>query len=157
MASADIDIRRVITGVRAVVPEGGFPSDGTTFELELKDSRRIPADLVIPATGQTPNNQFVETLEPTTETPIINPANGFLNVQPTLQLKDPAYPNIFAAGDIADTGAHKAARPGMAQAEVVAKNIFAMIEGREPSEKPQINPPAIHLTLGLVSEFSPVL
>jgi len=131
-----------------VVPEGGYPTK--PFELELKDGRTVPADLVIPATGQIPNNDFVKTLKPTTGSPLINPVNGFLAVKPTLQLQDPAYPHIFAAGDIADTKAHKAARPGMAQVEVVAKNIAAMIEGREPKDTLVVNPPAIHLTLGVV-------
>ncbi|PKS05406.1 hypothetical protein jhhlp_008782 [Lomentospora prolificans] len=144
---------KAITGVRAVVPEGGYPNDGKPFELELKDGQKVAADLVIPATGQIPNNDFVKTLEPTTETPIINPANGFLHVRPTLQLQDPAYSNIFAAGDIADTKAHKAARPGMAQAEVVAKNICALIEGCEPQHTIVVNPPAIHLTLGVTKNM----
>ncbi|THU93503.1 hypothetical protein K435DRAFT_903526 [Dendrothele bispora CBS 962.96] len=39
------------------------------------------------------------------------------------------YPNVFAIGDVADTGAHKAAKPGSyAQAEVVARNIEKMIK-----------------------------
>ena len=55
-------------------------------------------------------------------------------------------PYIFAVGDVADTGAHKAAKP-RGQAGVVAKNIAEMVRG----EHVQIGSPAIHLTLGLVS------
>ncbi|KAJ9144646.1 Oxidoreductase [Pleurostoma richardsiae] len=139
----------VISGTRAVVPPNGFPSDGNTFQVELKDGRTIPADLVIPATGQIPNNQFVKTLEPSTSTPILNPDNGFIKVRPTLQFQDPKYPYLYAIGDIADTGAHKAARPGAGQAQVAAKNIIAMIQGREPTENITVGPPGIHLTLGL--------
>lgn len=68
-----------------------------------------------------------------------------------MQFQDPKYSHLYAVGDIADSGAHKAARPGMAQAAVVAKNIASMVEGREPTETIEITPPAIHLTLGLVS------
>ena len=38
-----------------------------------------------------------------------------------------AHPHVFAIGDIADTGANKAARPGFAQAEIVARNIARLI------------------------------
>jgi apoptosis-inducing factor 2 len=140
----------VITGTRAVVPPSGFPTSVDDFQLELKDGRRISANLVIPATGQTPNNQFLRDLEPTPGSAILNPANGFIRVLPTLQFQDPKYPNFFAAGDIADSGAHKAARPGVGQARVVADNVVAMISGQAPTEHITITPPAIHLSLGLV-------
>lgn len=140
----------LVTGSRAVVPPGGFPLEGENLEVELKDGRKIPADLIIPATGQIPNNQFLETLEPSPDHQILNKANGFINIRPTLQFNDPNYSNLYACGDIADTKAHKAARPGMAQARVVAENIVAMIQGKEPIEKITVAPPAIHLTLGLV-------
>lgn len=136
-----------------MVPPNGFPTDGTRFQVELQDGRKAPpADLIIPATGQTPNNQFLSDL-PTTSGPLINPANGFIKVLPTLQFQDPKYPNFFAAGDIADSGAHKAARPGAGQAKVVAENIVAMIAGGQPVEKIVVTPPAIHLTLGLVKNM----
>lgn len=134
----------LITGNRVVVPEGGFPSDGSTFKVQLKDGAEIETQLVIPATGQVANNELVRTLPGQ-----INPNNGFIRVQSTLQLQD--YPNIFAVGDIADTGAHKAARPGAAQAAAVAKNIRALIDGSRPTEKYSVSPAGIHLTLGLVS------
>jgi NADH dehydrogenase FAD-containing subunit len=67
-----------------------------------------------------------------------------------MQFLDEKYSNLFAVGDIADTGAQKAARPGSAQAAVVAKNIQAMIEGRTPDEIFVKGPGAIHLTLGMV-------
>jgi hypothetical protein len=66
---------------------------------------------------------------------------------------DENYPNMFAVGDIADTGAQKAARPGAAQAAVVAKNIQAMIEGKVPSDTFVKGPGAIHLTLGMVCKL----
>lgn len=134
----------VITGNRVVVSEDGYPSDGSTFAVKLRDGREIETQLVIPATGQTANNELVRNLPGQ-----INPDNGFIRVRSTLQLKD--YDNIFAVGDIADTGAHKAARPGAAQAAAVAKNIRSMIDGNRPAEKFTIAPAGIHLTLGLVS------
>lgn len=141
----------LITGTRAVLPPPGTVDPGRSFDLELKDGRSVPTDLVIPATGQIPNNQFLQGLKPSSESPILNAANGFIRVRPSLQFQDPNYSHLFAVGDIADSGAHKAARPGVGQASVVAKNLLAMIEGREPSENVAITPPAIHLSLGLVS------
>ncbi|RMJ17322.1 hypothetical protein CDV36_003024 [Fusarium kuroshium] len=143
----------LVTGSRAVVPSGGFPTEGENLEVELKDGRKIPADLIIPATGQIPNNQFLKTLQPSADNEILNQANGFINIRPTLQFNDPNYSNLYACGDIADTKAHKAARPGMAQARVVAENIAAMIQGKEPIEKITVAPPAIHLTLGLTKNM----
>ncbi|CAK9782267.1 FAD/NAD(P)-binding domain-containing protein [Cutaneotrichosporon oleaginosum] len=133
----------LITGSRVVLPKDGFPSDGSTFGVKLQDGRELQTQLVILATGQTPNNELVATLPGE----LINPDNGFIRVNPTLQL--PGYPHIFAVGDIADTGAHKAARPGAAQAAVLTKNVVSMLEGREPSDKITITPPALHITLGL--------
>jgi NADH dehydrogenase FAD-containing subunit len=139
---------RLITGNRVVVPDDGFPTQVTQLNVQLKDETFIPADLVIPATGQIPNTQFLSGLGEIKS--FTNPNNGFIRVKPTLQLQDQRYPYIFAVGDVADTGAHKAAKPGGGQAGVVARNIAQMITGVEPEEHIQIGPPAIHLTLGLV-------
>jgi NADH dehydrogenase FAD-containing subunit len=105
---------------------------------------------VIPATGQTPNNQFLKELEPTPGHNIINERNGFIKVTPTLQFADPKYPNLYACGDIADSGAHKAARPGAGQAAAVAQNIASMVQGGQASQNITVEPPAIHISLGLV-------
>ncbi|KAK2001676.1 FAD/NAD(P)-binding domain-containing protein [Colletotrichum falcatum] len=144
---------KLITGTRAVFPPIDLPHDDAKVVLKLNDGRELVADLVIPATGQKPNSGFVQTLQPSGGEPLLNPSNGFIKVLPTLQFKDPAYPNLFAAGDIADTGAHKAARPGMAQAQVAARNIIAMIEGRDPAERFSVRPPGIHLSLGLTKNM----
>ncbi|RGP77768.1 oxidoreductase [Fusarium longipes] len=143
----------VITGTRAVIPQQGLPTDGSEFVLELKDGRKIPTNLVIPATGQTPNNQFLHNLQPTSGHKILNSANGFIQVLPTLQFADPSYSNLYACGDIADSGAHKAARPGAAQALVVAQNIAAMVQGTQPTNEITVDPPAIHLSLGLTKNI----
>jgi NADPH-dependent 2,4-dienoyl-CoA reductase/sulfur reductase-like enzyme len=136
-----------------VIPPGGFPNNGAVFEVELKNKEKIATEFAIVATGQTPNNQFLLGLDATAPDSLINPANGFIRVRPTLQFQDPLYPNLFAIGDIADSGAHKAARPGSGQAVVAVKNIMALIEGKEPTENVDIGPPGIHMTLGLVRCF----
>ncbi|TGJ78336.1 hypothetical protein E0Z10_g10430 [Xylaria hypoxylon] len=141
---------KLVLGSRVNIPEDEFQNtSGGPITVSLQNGKTLQADVVIPATGQTPNTQFFSTLPASSENSLINPANGFVRVKPTLQLQDPNYPHLFAVGDVADSGAHKAARPGAAQAQVVAKNILDLVEGREPSEKIEVNPAAIHLTLGL--------
>jgi NADH dehydrogenase FAD-containing subunit len=152
---ADLGVN-LVTGSRVVIPAGGFPDDPKQpFTIHLQDGRTLPAtDLAILATGQTPNNQFLSSLLPpasaSSTTPLLNPQNGFINVRPTMQFADPAYSHLFAVGDIADTKAHKAAKPGFVQAAVAARNIAAMVEGREAREELTVGVAGIHLTLGLV-------
>jgi len=143
---------RLITGSRVTIPEGGFPNNGTPFEVQLTNGTTESTEFVILATGQTPNNQLVSELKPSeiSGPSIINPDNGFIRIRPTMQFLDEKYSNLFAVGDIADTGVQKAARPGLAQAAVVAKNIQALIEGRKPEDTFVKGPGAIHLTLGMV-------
>ncbi|KAJ1329818.1 apoptosis-inducing factor 2 [Microdochium nivale] len=147
---------KTVLGTRVAMPPNGIPVDAKS--IKLQDGRELAADLIIPAVGQTPNSQFVTagglepSSSPSSSSPaesLVNPQNGFIRVRPTLQFRDPKYPHLFAVGDIADTGAHKAARPGAAQAAVVAKNVLALIAGREPEDRIVVDPPAIHLTLGL--------
>ncbi|KAH6847104.1 hypothetical protein B0I37DRAFT_374300 [Chaetomium sp. MPI-CAGE-AT-0009] len=147
----------VVLGSRAVVPEGGWPvvggggaAAGEKVEVRLQDERVVTGDVVIPATGQTPNTGFVVGLEaPVEPGAVVNPRNGFVRVRPTMQFADARYPHLFAVGDIADSGAHKAAKPGMVQAAVAARNIASMVAGCEAMEEMSVTPAAIHLTLGL--------
>ncbi|KAI0121079.1 hypothetical protein BJ170DRAFT_698544 [Xylariales sp. AK1849] len=145
---------KLVLGSRVVLPPNGFQNTGgKPVTIELQDGTVLSADVVIPATGQTPNTQFLANLPSSLPDSLTNPANGFIRVRPTLQFQDPKYPQLFAVGDIADSGAHKAARPGAGQAQVVAKNILAMIAGNEPSDHIVVSPPGIHLTLGLTKNL----
>ncbi|RHZ53003.1 NAD(P)/FAD-dependent oxidoreductase [Aspergillus thermomutatus] len=140
---------RLITHARVSVPSEGFPTDGKAFDVQLTNGSKVSTEFVILATGQRPNNDLLTSLTPSKPGSVINPDNGFVRVRPTLQLQDENFPNIFAVGDIADTGAQKAARPGSVQAGVVARNIQALIEGRRAEEEYTPPPAGIHLTLGL--------
>ncbi|KAI0458178.1 FAD/NAD(P)-binding domain-containing protein [Xylaria acuta] len=147
----ELDVKLVL-GSRVNIPADEFQQENVSGEpitVSLQNGSTLQADVVIPATGQTPNTQFLSALPASSESSLVNRANGFIRVRPTLQFQDPAYPNLYAVGDVADSGAHKAARPGAAQAQVVARNILDMVEGREPSGNIEVAPPAIHLTLGL--------
>lgn len=121
--------------------------------MQLTNGSKVSTEFVILATGQRPNNDLLTNLTPSSSGSLINPDNGFIRVRPTLQVQDERFPNIFAVGDIADTGAQKAARPGSMQAGVVARNIQALIEGRRAEEEYVPPPAAIHLTLGMVSSI----
>lgn len=75
----------------------------------------------------------------------------FIRTSKTLQIIDAQYPNIFAVGDVAATGAHKAAKPGGQQAALVVKNIQHLLDNEPLEEYDTSEPAAIHLTLGVVS------
>ncbi|KAI9374799.1 hypothetical protein BJX61DRAFT_496401 [Aspergillus egyptiacus] len=140
---------KFITGSRIQIPPAGFPPT-TPFPVHLTGGTKLPSefDFVILATGQSPNNSLLSDL-PVSAGPLLNPDNGFIRIRPTMQFLDGKYPHLFAVGDIADTGLRKAARPGSAQAGVVARNIHSLITGREPLEEVSRAPAGIHLTLGL--------
>lgn len=82
----------------------------------------------------------------------VDQESKYIKVRPTLQIADPQYPKVFALGDVADTGAGKAARPATVQAQIVAENIMSLIKAEDADLKEyKADPPAIHLSLGLVS------
>lgn len=57
-------------------------------------------------TGQVPQSSLLQSVSPD-----CIDDDGYIRTLRTLQVIDPAYPNIFAIGDVAATGAHKAAKP----------------------------------------------
>ncbi len=125
--------------------------DGKGKVVELMDGGEVQADCVISCTGSRPLSAPVLSLSPSA----IDPATGYVHVKPTLQIHpssatDPEYPNVLAIGDVADTGAHKAARPAFAQVDVVVANIRRLMEGKGEKLDEYVVPPAgIHLALGL--------
>ncbi|CAL3972305.1 hypothetical protein PZA11_004548 [Diplocarpon coronariae] len=141
--SAELGIKLKL-GSRVKLPAGGYPNDGSMFEVELEDGTKIPADFAIVATGQTPQSEIVRQLSPQSVD-----KNHFVKVKKTLQLVDERFPNVFAIGDVADTGAHKAARPAARQASLVAENIAHSVAGEPLEEYEILEPPAIHMTLGI--------
>ncbi|KAL0465136.1 oxidoreductase [Neurospora intermedia] len=163
---AELGVETVL-GKRAVVPpgEGGWPlpvpgEEGKKkMEVRLVDGSVVEGDVVVQATGQEPNNGFLLGLEGKEEEKgrVVNPRNGFVKVKPTMQFADERFSEfMFAVGDIADSGAHKAARPGMVQAAVAARNVVKLIEGGknpEELESVEVQPAAIHLTLGLTKNI----
>ncbi|GAA6017902.1 hypothetical protein JCM10207_003493 [Rhodosporidiobolus poonsookiae] len=151
---------KTVLNVRADIPEGGYEAlneSGEGGEVVLKDGRRIKADYVIHALGQTPSSDILSSAASSAILP-----NRFVRVAPSL-LVDPIEDGetkalderVFAVGDIADSGAPKAARPAMQQAVIVAKNIASRLTGASSSsfETYTPGPGAIHLTLGIVESI----
>ncbi|SNX86822.1 related to AIF1 - mitochondrial cell death effector [Melanopsichium pennsylvanicum] len=144
---------KTILGSRVVIPDGGFPEfqEGKTFDVKLQNGDKMPADLVLLCTGQTPRSDVMRSFAPETIT-----SDGFINVSPTLQIK-PSSPglkqHIFALGDIANSGAAKTVRSAMGQIDVISSNILTLIESKaQPNvELKQFTPgpSGIHLSLGL--------
>ena len=111
----------------------------------------------IPCTGQMPNSSIIGDISPSS----ISKTNGRILVKQNLQLEDAALPHIFAIGDVAETGGPRMARAGFYQANIVADNVLASINGRDSAQlkiyKPDVGiEAAIKLTLGKVRSISSV-
>jgi apoptosis-inducing factor 2 len=165
----------VILGDRVKLPQTGYPKNASSaFDVELTSGAKVSTNLAvcfsqdrslniclqqahtescasqIVCTGQTPLSDPLKNLSPSS----IDLQKGFVLVKPTLQISDPRYPNIFALGDVAMTGGPKAARPGLSQSQIVAKNIVKLASGGNLDDKVDTYTPDvadIHLSLGLVS------
>ncbi|GEM11249.1 amid-like NADH oxidoreductase [Rhodotorula toruloides] len=159
----DLVIRRfeelgiqTVLGTRAEVPEGGWEGvneSGKGGSVKSTDGRTVEADYVIHALGQTPNSSVLSTLSPSSILP-----SGYIRVSPSLLVSPSSASEaaaldgkVFALGDVADSGAPKAARPALEQARIVARNVVKALEGQgvESFETYTPSPAAIHLTLGI--------
>lgn len=65
-----------------------------------------------------------------------------------MQLQDAQYPNIFAMGDIADTGGQKSVFAALGQVTAVSNNVQSLIQGEEPAATFAPIHPGIHITIG---------
>ncbi|KUJ07593.1 FAD/NAD(P)-binding domain-containing protein [Mollisia scopiformis] len=131
-------------GSRVKLPHEGYPTDGSIFNVELEDGTAIPADFALICIGQVPQSSLLRDLSPESLD-----AGGYIRVLKTLQINNPDYPNVFAVGDVADTGAHKAARPGGKQAAIVANNIEHILNEQPLEDYEVTDSPAIHMSLGI--------
>lgn len=98
--------------------------------------------------GQKPNSGLIAELSPSSIS-----ESGYIKVLPTLQIADEAHGNIYAIGDVADTGSIKNGRAAVEQAQFVAENIVRAIKGKRSLKyRPQWFEGITDLTLGLVSD-----
>jgi NADH dehydrogenase FAD-containing subunit len=89
--------------------------------------------------------------------------NRRILVKPTLQVHFSDHPtskqsNIFALGDVAESGGPKMGRAGMVQAEIVRANIASLIKNKEKLETyvPIPLEGALKLSLGKVGHSPPM-
>jgi len=81
------------------------------------------------ATGARPKGEIIKSLAPA----LYNPETSSIRVKGTLQVDDDRYPNIFVAGDVADTGDVKMTYKAGLHAPIIAKNIKSLFKGAEPN------------------------
>ncbi|KAK0449036.1 FAD/NAD-P-binding domain-containing protein [Desarmillaria tabescens] len=138
-----------ILGQRVTIPEEGFPNNGSEFAIALADGTEVKTELAIVCIGAVPLSAPLLALSPSS----VDPQTKYVKVKPTLQIADSNYPNVFAIGDVADTGAHKAARPGGMQARIASNNIEMLIKGKDLDLQTYYpDAPGIGLSLGFHSK-----
>ncbi|KAK0201242.1 FAD/NAD-P-binding domain-containing protein [Desarmillaria ectypa] len=155
-----------VLGQRVTIPKEGFPNDGSEFVISLADGTEVKTEQAvgfrslssvavmlmqfqIVCIGAVPLSAPLLALSSSS----VDPQTKYIKVKSTLQIADSNYPNVFAIGDVADTGAHKAARPGVMQAKVAVNNIEMLIKGKD-SDLQTYYPetPGIGLSLGFNSK-----
>ncbi|KAJ5937009.1 hypothetical protein N7466_003459 [Penicillium verhagenii] len=116
-------------GVNLVLGQKPSIPDGMTGSIKLSGGDVIHYDCLIKCVGQKPNSSLLSFLSPETFT-----RSGYIRVQPSLQVLDDAFPEIYAAGDVIEAGAIKNARSAVQQAQTVAVNICRHIHGQRQIE-----------------------
>ncbi|KAK7753510.1 hypothetical protein SLS62_004585 [Diatrype stigma] len=131
----------VITGERLV------GHDTESGLVTLKSGRQVECDVLIKCTGQRPASHLIADLSPSSVL-----ATGQVRVKSTMQIADDEFPNVYACGDVAETGTpNPNARSADRQAAIAADNVLSAIQGKAPSREyiPNFMDGVIKLTLGL--------
>lgn len=98
-------------------------------EVTTEKGTVLPSDLTLYCVGVgKPNSSFMASLDAVSK--LILDKQGYIQVQPTLQLRDQRLLNIFCLGDVAATDSPKTGISASQQAAVVAANIVKMVDGR---------------------------
>ncbi|KAK9768553.1 hypothetical protein K7432_000696 [Basidiobolus ranarum] len=124
----------VILGERVIDETSTKNGIKSSVILTTNKGRKIETNLVIHCTGKGKAASDMVHLPPTTSTPLVDD-NCNLRVQDTLQLIDPAYPHIFAVGDVNDIPVVKLAGAAISQGAYAAENIHKLIMSRNLSTK----------------------
>ncbi|KAI7767482.1 hypothetical protein LZL87_010810 [Fusarium oxysporum] len=143
LKSQDIEVR---LGERPVFPSDAGQS-GQETSLTFSNGENKTFDLVIPCTGLRPRSDILATYSPKSIA-----SNGEILVKPTLQVQNlpSSRQNIFAVGDVAQSGGAKQARACMMQGEVAVQNILGLIKSNSATKEyqPQFFEGMLNLTLG---------
>ncbi|KAI8803298.1 hypothetical protein BJ742DRAFT_501190 [Cladochytrium replicatum] len=124
-----VDIRQYFSGDDGTTRR--FVSETRT--LVTSSGKSFESDIQILAIGMgSPNSEFVSTLPHHG----VHPHDGEILVDSTLQLISPEYSNMFALGDVAQTGSPKMALFAINfQAPIVAFNICSLMNARLTSRQ----------------------
>lgn len=115
----------------------------------LTNGGTITTEFVISATGQKANSELISSLPHSSPSEShVNPSNGCIRITPTMQLQDSKYPNIFVAGDIADTGGQKSVFAALDQVTAITNNVQALIKDEKPAATIAPFHPGIHISIG---------
>ncbi|RGP63902.1 hypothetical protein FSPOR_8229 [Fusarium sporotrichioides] len=128
-----------------------YPSDAgkrvQETNLTLANGKERTWDLVIPCTGLRPRSELLTEYSPKSIA-----SSGEIMVGPTLQVENlpSSRKNIFALGDVAQSGGPKQARASIMQGDIVVKNLLQLINGGSAGVKyvPHFFENTLKLTLG---------
>jgi len=114
----------------------------------LSDIITNTTHIQITCIGMSPNSDLLAKLSEQT----INPTTKFIQVQPTLQIRDERYPHIYAVGDVIESTDIKTGHYAWLQSIAALRNIMKEING-EGGPDPYISKdiPLIKISLGDVS------
>ncbi|KAI9901947.1 hypothetical protein N3K66_003764 [Trichothecium roseum] len=122
-------------GVEVVLGERVVGEDvGGSGTVTLRSGRVMECDYLVKCTGQKPNSNLVAALSPSSISD-----SGHVKVLPTLQIADPALPNVYACGDVAALAGdgpvpNPNARSAIRQAATVVDNVLlGARRGKEPA------------------------
>ncbi|KAF0421290.1 FAD/NADP-binding domain-containing protein [Gigaspora margarita] len=134
---------KLIFGEKIIFPSSGIGDGLSPLTLETDKGTRIDSDVQFVAFGAKPNTEVIKTLDQS----LIEQNTTLVKVKPTLQLEHDDYAHIFALGDITNVKETKLAYRAGLHADVVAKNIIALINNKNLAEyKP--GPEVIFIPIG---------
>ncbi|KAK0229565.1 hypothetical protein EDD85DRAFT_957340 [Armillaria nabsnona] len=172
----------VILGERLDTSSAEKYNEGGQRVVRTLSGRDVATDLMLLCTGQKPNTSLLNEINPHTVDVQTGLARVLRTLQVSDLETDPdmlpaalanisldvitepgqdrgkvttQYPHIFAIGDAADAfGAIKAGHNAYFQGEVAARNVLRLIcDSDEPLELYTPGPPAIKVSLGLISQL----
>ncbi|KAJ1978267.1 hypothetical protein H4R35_001979 [Dimargaris xerosporica] len=91
--------------------------------------KTIRTDWVLQTDGARINTDFLCTLQTDGLNSLVGP-NQRVRVLPTLQVKDPKYPNIYAVGDVNDLKCIKTATNALLQTDILLRNLKTCIRAK---------------------------
>ncbi|PWN86952.1 FAD/NAD(P)-binding domain-containing protein [Acaromyces ingoldii] len=142
----------VILGQRAVsqrVDEGAGTA-GATVITTTSGRVLLEADLVLDCTGLTANTAFLDGLVGTPLKGRPAPVNRYMQLLDEARSATATVPHVFVVGDAADAfGALNSGGNARHQADVAARNIAALAQGKAMCERYEPAPTRIKVSLGV--------